>query len=354
MSSLQENEIIRGYRVIKTLGTGGMGKVYLVEKDNYSYALKEIMSFENSQEKKLAMKTFKQEIKVLKSINHPAFPAEYDYFQDKNKIYILMEYVKGKSMEELISKAEKPFCEYDVLRWSLQLCEVLFYLHTLKPQPVIYRDLKPSNIIITDENMVRLVDFGVARYYDPRKNSDTIRLGTPGYAAPEQCKKEGQSTPRTDIYALGVLLHQLLTLQDPSKTPFRLPPVKQFNPIIDDQLEWIIKKAISLNQRDRYLDADLFKEEFLDYYNEKYGSYKSPYEGKEALAIDPARLKSTLTGSEKPVHKPLAIISTLFLFMLIGGISYFPSYFSIPFFCYLPVWAIVIFLFVLGRKIEDS
>ncbi|MEQ8222502.1 MAG: protein kinase [Candidatus Eremiobacterota bacterium] len=143
-------------------------------------------------------------------------PRFYKSFRHSGKSYIVMEYIKCTVLEEIIKGSTSPFEEKKALHFIIQICEILCYLHNLSLEPVIYRELKPSNIIITEGDTVRLIDFGVARRYDPQKDSDTVRLGTPGYAAPEQCRKKGQSIPQSDIYALGVVLHQLLTLYDPS------------------------------------------------------------------------------------------------------------------------------------------
>lgn len=267
------NIINEGYKIIKPVGKGAMGQVYLAQKDNNYYAIKESAS--SPEEEEWVEKSFQKEAAFLSGLKHPGLPVFYKDFHSGVKHYIVMEYINGKSLEDIISAGIIE--EKKSIEWGIQICEILFYLHTLQPEPVIYRDLKPANIIITPYDTVRLIDFGVARRYDPSKDCDTIRLGTPGYAAPEQCRKKGQSTPRTDIYALGVMLHQLLTGHDPSVTPFKLPPVKQLNPAISEELEWIIKKAINLDPRDRYIDMGLFRDELLDYYQEKFGYYTSPY-----------------------------------------------------------------------------
>ena len=267
------------YEVIKSLGKGSMGKVFLVKKNNSFFALKESPNT-NFFEKSNKGKTFSNEAKLLSNIVHPGLPDFYDCFELGTNNYILMEYIEGSSLEDILNEEKGPLREKDVLNWGIHLCEILFYLHTLKPQPVIYRDLKPSNIIITDEGLARLIDFGVSRRYNPGKDRDTERLGTPGYAAPEQYRKKAQSTPRSDIYALGVVLFQLLTFYDPSDTPFRLPSLRKLNPLISEELEWIIGKAMNLDPRDRYLDSALFMEELVDYYEEKFGPYNSPYRKK--------------------------------------------------------------------------
>jgi len=266
------------YTIDEILGKGAMGHVYLVRDDDFNFfAIKEMASFSTIEERDLALRTFYQEVKILENIKHSALPQFFEKIVEGNKIYIVMEYISGDTLEKIIQNSSAPLEEKNAVYWAIQICEIFYYLHTLTPEPIIYRDLKPANIIISNKNIVRLIDFGIARHYDPFKDSDTLRLGTPGYAAPEQCRKQGQSTPRSDIYSLGVLLHQLLTLHDPSTTPFRLPPMKKFNTQISDQLEWIIKKAIELDPANRYLDSDLFKEELLDYYQENCSSYVSPY-----------------------------------------------------------------------------
>jgi serine/threonine protein kinase len=155
-----------------------------------------------------------------------------------------MEYIKGKSLEDILKDRTKPFEEEKALRLGIQICEILCYLHNLSPEPVIYRDLKPSNIIVTGEDRLRLIDFGVVRRYDPDKDCDTVRLGTPGYAAPEQCRKKGQSIPQSDIYARGVVLHQLLTLYDPSVTHLNYCQM-EINPAVPEQMEILINKIFS-------------------------------------------------------------------------------------------------------------
>jgi serine/threonine protein kinase len=276
--ALNPGSIIEGYEIVETIGTGAMSTVYLGKKDNNSYAIKELKSeFSYPEEEKILKNAFRREADLLFNIFHPGIPSFYMRFTHDKKFYIVMEYIKGISLEEIIKGSTKPFEEQKALSFGIQICEILFYLHTLTPEPIIYRDLKPSNIIITEGNIVRLIDFGVARRYDPHKDCDTVRLGTPGYAAPEQCRTKGQTIPQSDIYALGVVLHQILTLYDPSVTPFKLPSVRKLNTAVSEQLEWIINKAINLDLRDRYIDTGLFRDELVDYYEEHFQAFTSPY-----------------------------------------------------------------------------
>ncbi len=279
--ALNSGTIIKGYEIKETIGTGAMSTVYLAKRRNRSYAVKELRTdFSSSEEEKILINAFQREADLLYSMEHPGLPRLYTNFKCNGKSYLVMEYIKGKSLEDIIKDRTKPFEEEKALRLGIQICEILCYLHNLSPEPVIYRDLKPSNIIVTGEDRLRLIDFGVARRYDPGKDCDTVRLGTPGYAAPEQCRKKGQSIPQSDIYALGVVLHQLLTLYDPSVTPFKLPAIRKLNPAIPEQMEYLINKAINLTPRDRYIDTFLFRDELVDYYEEHFTKFTSPYSEK--------------------------------------------------------------------------
>ncbi len=275
---LDAGTIIEGYEIIEIIGTGAMSTVYLAKKDSKSCAVKELKSdFSSPEEEKILLNAFQRETELLFHIEHPGMPRYYRRFKCGGKSYIVMEYIKGISLEEIIKGLSGPFDEQKALRLAIQICEILCYLHNLSPEPVIYRDLKPSNIIISEGDTVRLIDFGVARRYDPSKDCDTVRLGTPGYAAPEQCRKNGQSVPQSDIYALGVVLHQLLTLYDPSVTPFKLPAVRKLNQKVSEELEYLINKAINLDRRDGYIDTGLFRDELVDYYEGNFGFFISPY-----------------------------------------------------------------------------
>jgi len=277
--ALNPGDIIdKNYKIISTLGEGAMSRVYLAEKEKTFYAIKESSTgFSSPEEEKIWRNSFLCEADLLYNINHPGLPKYYKNFKYNNKMYIVMEYIKGISLEDIIKASVKPPEEKRVLNWGIQLCEILFYLHTMKPSSIIYRDLKPSNIIITEGDNLRLIDLGVARHYDPAKDCDTVRLGTPGYAAPEQCRKKGQSTPLSDIYALGVVIHQLLTLHDPTVTPFKFPNIRKLNNTVSEQLEWIINKALNLDPKDRYIDTGLFRDELHDYYEENFGTFTSMY-----------------------------------------------------------------------------
>jgi len=309
---------LRKYEIIRPLGSGGMSKVYLA-KDHKGklYAIKEMAEFASSVQKEVAVRTFIKEMKILSSLNHPGLPEFHEKFGCRRRLYIAMEYMEGDTLEDIIKSSSTPLSEERVLFWSIQLCEILFYLHTLSPEPVIYRDLKPSNVIIDGKGEVRLVDFGIARYYDPQKNRDTINLGTPGYAAPEQCGLEGRSTPETDIYALGVIMHQLLTRHEPSAESFVFPPIRKLNPGVPEQLERIINRAISLNPEDRYFSADIMKEELLGYYREKFGNFTSSYSNCSAIEDEMGKHEAGVNYILIPLAIFLFLLAIYFI-MLIG------------------------------------
>jgi serine/threonine-protein kinase len=248
------------YTVIKLLGKGGMGTVYLVEemgRPQNRYAIKELIANLNDPEQEqIALQTFQTEIAFLGQLNHPQLPRFYGTFTHWNRNYLIMEFVEGESLESIIQNKKGPLPVDDVIYWGIEITKALDYLHTQSSGPIVYRDLKPANIIISPAGSARIVDFGIARRYDPSKITDTLRFGTPGYAAPEQFKaaRLGQSTPKSDIYALGVILFQLLTGYDPTVTPFHFPPARHLNPQITPELERIINKAIQKKADDRYVD----------------------------------------------------------------------------------------------------
>jgi len=359
MDTLKTGDIIENYEIVKLLGSGSMGRVYLAkEKDSRTtFAIKESLDYSTEEEGKEGIDIFLREADFLKRINHPALPAYHKLLTYRDKKYLVMEHIEGVSLEKMIESAAGPFRDKLVAYWAIQLCEILFYLHTLTPEPVIYRDIKPSNMMVTNQNVIRVIDFGVARRYDPAKDSDTIRLGTPGYAAPEQCRRKGQSTPRSDIYSLGVVLHQLLTLHDPSVTPFKLPSIKDLNAGVPEQLVWMINKAINLDPAERYLDAGLFWEELKDFYEEHFGTYLSPY-GKELPFMKKAdpllvpvkkKEESFFSGL---LRKPAKIILPL----AIGSVGFFIYLFFFrpdTYLCFMPFLICIVAAYFLFREFSE-
>ena len=211
------------YRLVSLAGRGGMGAVYKatdIELGNRLLAVKEMSEHGlNGQEKAEAVKGFKREALMLAGLQHANLPRIYDHFLENGRWYLVMDFIAGETLEAYLRRIpghKLPLEE--VLDYGIQLCAVLEYLHTRQP-PIIFRDLKPANLMRSDEGQLYLLDFGIARHFKPGQESDTGAFGSPGYAAPEQYGPN-QTTPRTDIYNLGALLHQLLTGKDPAQTPF--------------------------------------------------------------------------------------------------------------------------------------
>ncbi|MBC8075289.1 MAG: protein kinase [Chloroflexales bacterium] len=225
------------YVITHKLGQGGMGAVYRAADRRLStvnWAVKEMSdeALTNPAERQQAKETFRHEAELLARLAHPNLPRVTDHFEESGKNYLVMEYVPGETMAAYIGRTGLPQPPERVFNWARQLCDVLEYLHTQKP-PVIFRDLKPANIMITPQGSLKLIDFGIARIFKPGQAKDTQAFGTIGYSAPEQYGR-GQTDARSDVYSLGVLLHQLLTGYDPTATPFRLPPASRVNPQLNE------------------------------------------------------------------------------------------------------------------------
>ncbi|MEQ8223576.1 MAG: protein kinase [Candidatus Eremiobacterota bacterium] len=284
MMDFKPGKILKNRYVLEALlGKGGMGKVYLavsVKHPDLRFAIKELLDvFPSMEERVLALEALDKECNILSSIRHPRLPRIVEKFSQDEREYLVMEFIEGETLEDRLKANNNPLDEQDVILIGIQLAEVLHFLHTAPEYPIIYRDLKPSNIILqpgTDID-IKLVDFGVARFYKPDKSSDTVRFGSPGYAAPEQYRKEKQSIPKSDVYALGVIMYQLLTLYDPTVTPFKFKPLRSLNPSVSEELEWIIGKAIELDPVKRYHDMEFFSEELKEYYRDKFGALEEDY-----------------------------------------------------------------------------
>ncbi len=244
------------YLIVEKLGQGGMAAVYkvkdtTVKRGEALRAIKEMSQGAlKESEREQAIENFHTEAEMLKSLDHKNLPKFYDQFQDEDRYYLVMEYIDGETLEDRLERENKPLPERDVLGWAEQICSVLTYLHERRP-PIIFRDLKPGNIMVTKQGQVKLIDFGIARIFRSDKAHDTQVLGTPGYAPPEQYGK-GQTDPRSDVYALGVTLHQLLTNYDPSSTPFSLPPISSLNPLVSPHVQAAIEQATRLKREERF------------------------------------------------------------------------------------------------------
>lgn len=244
------------YSILQTVGQGGMGAVYLAldaQQSDKLVAIKEMSQgrLKDANELQKAQQLFQQEADILRKLSHPHLPKVYDSFQDRDRSYLVMDYIKGKTLAQLLKQARGAALPVaTVLDYGLQLCDVLHYLHTYYP-PVIFRDLKPSNILVQDNGQLFLIDFGIARFW--QHNPDPEVLITPGYASPEQYG--GKSIPRSDIFGLGATLHHCLTGYNPqSKTQahqWDFLPVDFFNSQAPAELCALVAQMVKMEAKDR-------------------------------------------------------------------------------------------------------
>ncbi|HEU5380900.1 MAG TPA: serine/threonine-protein kinase, partial [Ktedonobacteraceae bacterium] len=263
--SLPEQTLLASrYQLLSSIGQGGMGAVYKAADTSFNdrpVAIKEMSSAGLSPSHLLeAEDAFTHEAHLLAGLLHPNLPRIYDHFTENDRSYLVMDFIEGHTLEEHLEKiGGGPLPISKVLGWAEQLCDVLHYLHTQQP-PVIFRDLKPSNVMISKSGHIFLIDFGIARIFKPGKQHDTVALGSPGYAAPEQYGK-AQSTPRSDIYSLGALLHYLLTGIDPSDQPFFFVPVSQANASINREITQLLQNMVEMDAQKRPDSAEKVLEE---------------------------------------------------------------------------------------------
>ena len=252
------------YRILGTVGKGGFGAVYKAEDvhlGNRLLAVKEMSQNSlNPQEIAEAAENFKREAHILAALKHPNLPSIYEQFSEAGRWYLVMDFIEGETLEDYAKKDPQGHLSVqETLQIGIQLCTVLAYLHSRQP-PVIFRDLKPSNIMLTPEGNLYLIDFGIARHFKPGQVRDTIALGSPGYAAPEQYGK-AQTTARSDIYSLGAILHQLLTGIDPSDIPFRFAPLQLHDQHTPPGLNALIMQMVDINESKRPASMIAVKQE---------------------------------------------------------------------------------------------
>lgn len=266
-------EVIDGkYEILREIGRGGMSVVYLAmdKRLNKQWAVKEFRKDKDDESKQMALKALLDEANLMKKLDHPTLPRIVDIIDNNRSVYIVMDYIEGESLNKVLeSSGAQP--QEAVIEWGKQLSEVLDYLHTRTP-PIIYRDMKPANIMLKPDGTVRLIDFGIAREYKADKDSDTTNIGTRGYAAPEQFGEKGQTDARTDIYSLGVTLYHLVTGKNPAEPPYELYPIRHWNPKLSSGLEWLIQKCTQLNPKDRYQSCAevTYVLEHLDKFEKEY------------------------------------------------------------------------------------
>lgn len=234
------------YEIKSMIGKGGMSTVYLAEhvRLHTRWAVKEV------RKNQAVHFDFLAESNILKRLQHPMLPRIVDIFETRENIYLVEDFVEGITLDDLLSRQGR-VDEAQGLQWFRELCGVLDYLHNQQPHPIIYRDMKPSNIMLQPDGTLKLIDFGIAREYKQDSGGDTTYIGTRGYAAPEQFGR-AQTDARTDIFGLGVTMYHLLTGKSPYDPPYQFVPARQLAPGLSRGVEYILGKCVQAEPADRY------------------------------------------------------------------------------------------------------
>lgn len=256
------------YLILGILGSGGMSSVYKGRDLHFPnvtklVAVKEMVNMAADPTMyEMVVRNFEREADLLATLSHPAIPRIYDYFTQDDSSFLVMEFIEGKDLEATLRDTEGFLSEETVIEWAIELCDVLAYLHNHQPQPVIFRDMKPSNVMVDKYGNIYLIDFGIARVFQPGQKGTMI--GTEGYSPPEQYR--GEASPQGDVYALGATLHHLLTKRDPRAEPpftFTERPIRDTNPAVSAETEAVINGALAYEPRDRYQTADAMRQALI-------------------------------------------------------------------------------------------
>ncbi|NCP86881.1 MAG: protein kinase [Anaerolineae bacterium CG_4_9_14_3_um_filter_57_17] len=252
------------YVVQEVIGVGGMGSVYRARDLHFPNVVKLVAVKEMINQapdplvRQTIVQNFEREANILATLSHPSIPRIYDYFTLENRSYLVLEFINGKDLETVLAQSEGFLPEEQVLAWGIELCDVIAFLHGHKPDPIIFRDMKPSNVMINQHNHIILVDFGIAKSFQVGQKGTMI--GTEGYSPPEQYR--GEANTQADIYALGATMHHLLTRRDPRlEAPFSFAerPVRKINPNVSIEIEAVINTALQYNASDRFKRIEDFK-----------------------------------------------------------------------------------------------
>jgi len=261
--TLPSNTVLQErYQVLNVHGVGGMGAVYRARDLRFSgvnkiVAVKEMNnSTPDPRLRRISIQNFEREANILASMSHPAIPKIFDYFSEGQRSYLILEFIEGKTLEDMLEEERRPFDTEQIVDWGIQICDVLAYLHSNEP-PVIFRDVKPGNLMLRYDGRIMVIDFGIAKVFEHGQRGTMI--GTEGYSPPEQYR--GVAEPRGDIYALAATMHHLLTNRDPRLEPpftFHERPIRLFNPAVPEVLDTILSKALSYDVQERYASAPDF------------------------------------------------------------------------------------------------
>ena len=265
-SGLQPGDMLQDrYRIVGLLGAGGFSSVYQARDMRFPNATKlcaikeMLISTPDPQLRALTIKSFEREASMLAMLDHPAIPHISDYFTEHDRSYLVLDLIRGKDLEVWLEEQTDLLNQETALDWLIQLCDALDHLHSQKPQAIVFRDIKPSNIMLDQYNSIRLIDFGIAKVFD-MDNKGTM-IGTEGYSPPEQYR--GQAEPAGDVYAMGATMHHLLTRQDPRLEPpftFAERPIGATNPNVSPEFEAIIMRCLAYDPNERYLNANALKD----------------------------------------------------------------------------------------------
>ena len=296
------NEIIDSkYEILKLLNTGGMNSaIYLAldKKLNRQWAIKKVRK-SSSQTTSMLM----AEASIMKNLDHPMLPRIVGVEEDPKFFYIIMDFVQGENLKTVVTSSG-PQAQDTVVSWGVKLCDVLTYLHG---KGIVYRDMKPANIMLSPDGNIKLIDFGIAREYKENASEDTTALGTEGYAAPEQYEGKGQTDARTDVYGMGITLFQLLTGINPSSYQENIFSIRLQNPNLSSGLDKIILKCTNKDPKKRYQSTEELKKALLNY-----------------KKLDDKFLKK----QKKVIKKFFALLGLSTLCFVIAGGSFIASYFQ--------------------------
>lgn len=320
------------YMIVSLLGRGGMGAVYKAEDTQFGnrpVAIKEMnQSGLTRQEIALAAEQFKQEALLLANLNHPNLPSIYDHFSENERWYLVMDFIDGVTLEKYVSAAPgNALPPAEVLNIGIQLARVLSYLHT-RPTPIIFRDLKPLNVMITPDKSIYLIDFGIARLFKERKTRDTVAYVSTGYASPEQFG-EAQTTPQSDIYSLGAMLHRLLSGNDPrSNLPlFTFKPLQAYNLAIPPSLTNLVARMLASEPAQRPASMASVRQELeaIQQAQEQHMFFAQPSQPQPVYYIDRTTPSLPLSPPKKPgLPLPIYVCGTILLVgLMIAGVLFF-------------------------------
>jgi outer membrane protein assembly factor BamB len=276
------------YEIVQVWAIGGMSVIYQARDLRFPdvtrlCAIKEMINTApDVRLRELTVRAFEREANVMAMLNHPTLPKIFDYFTEGNRIYLVMDFIPGQDLEVVLGETSGFLSEEQVIEWAIDICDMLHYLHNFQPEPIIFRDVKPDNIMLIPQGRVMLIDFGIAKAFQPDQRGTII--GTEGYSPPEQYR--GVGSPQGDIYALGATMHHLLTKRDPRLEPpfsFEERPVRSVNPDVSEALEAIVMKALQYDMDKRFSSALEMKQALIALVEGQEGQISSADLGTIAL-----------------------------------------------------------------------